>query len=226
VDELRRLTRDNLQQQQRLDRLGQMLQENVALIESPAPSHEVGMQASLSERRRQEQTSARAKQIDTVVRSMQDEEESLLERRLKAWDYLFKRNVLMLGLAFAVVTLMLAYNFRLLLAEFARTKDMERRVRDNAESYRVMSARILELQDSERRRMARELHDSVGQYLAGLKINLHQLEMGTQFDTKQLIRETIDLTDYAIQEVRTISHPASAASRGVGISLGGALVCE
>lgn len=206
VDELRRLTRDNLQQQQRLDRLGQMLQENVALIASPAPSHEVGMQASLSERRRQEQTSARAKQIDSVVRSMQDEEESLLEQRLKAWDYLFKRNVLMLGLAFAVVTLMLAYNFRLLLAEFARTKDMERRVRDNAESYRVMSARILEMQDSERRRIARELHDSVGQYLAGLKINLHQLEMGTQFDTKQLIRETIDLTDYAIQEVRTISH--------------------
>ena len=41
-------------------------------------------------------------------------------QRLKAWDYLFKRNVLMLGLAFAVVTLMLAYNFRLLIAEVAR----------------------------------------------------------------------------------------------------------
>ena len=39
-----------------------------------------------------------------------------------------------------------------------------------------MSARILELQDLERRRIARELHDSVGQYLAGLKINLNQLE--------------------------------------------------
>jgi len=69
-----------------------------------------------------------------------------------------------------------------------------------------MSARILELQDSERRKIARELHDSVGQYLAGLKINLNQLEAGTQIDAQALIRQTIDLTDSAIQEVRTISH--------------------
>ncbi len=206
VDELRRLTTDNPQQQQRLDRLGQMLQENVALIESRPPSSDVRSQISPSERRRQEQISNRAKQIDSVVRSMQVEEESLLEQRLKAWDYLFKRKVLMLGLAFAVVTLMLAYNFRLLLAEVARTKNTEKRVRDNAESYRVMSARILEMQDSERRRIARELHDSVGQYLAGLKINLHQIEAGTQSGENHLIRETIDLTDCAIQEVRTISH--------------------
>ena len=137
---------------------------------------------------------------------MQVEEESLLEQRLRAWDYLFKRNVLMLGLAFAVVTLMLAYNFRLLLAEVARTKDTEKLVRDNAQSYRLMSARILEMQDSERRRIARELHDSVGQYLAGLKINLHQIEAGMQSGENHLVRETIDLTDCAIQEVRTISH--------------------
>ena len=69
-----------------------------------------------------------------------------------------------------------------------------------------MSAKILELQDSERRRIARELHDSVGQYLAGLKINLNQLESGLRIDAPKLIRETVELTDYAIQEVRTISH--------------------
>jgi signal transduction histidine kinase len=146
------------------------------------------------------------KTIDSIVKNMQDEEESLLEQRLKAWDYLFRRNVLMLGLAFAVVTVMLAYNFRVLVTEVARTRDTEKRIRDNAESYRLMSARILELQDSERRRIARELHDSVGQYLAGLKINLSQIETGARVDAPKLIRETIGLTDYAIQEVRTISH--------------------
>src|ERR1700751_2391094 len=69
-----------------------------------------------------------------------------------------------------------------------------------------MSARILELQDSERRRIARELHDSVGQYLAGLKINLSQLQARGEGEAPRLIRETIELTDCAIQEVRTISH--------------------
>ena len=137
---------------------------------------------------------------------MQDEEQSLLTERLTAWNYLFKRNVLMLALAFAVVTVMLAYNFWLLITEVSRTKDREKRVQANAESYRLMSARILELQDSERRRIARELHDSVGQFLAGLKINLSQLENGSRVDSAKLVKETIELTDYTIQEVRTISH--------------------
>ena len=62
------------------------------------------------------------------------------------------------------------------------------------------------MQDSERRRIARELHDSVGQYLAGLKINLNQLQTGVRIDPPTLLRETVELTDCAIQEVRTISH--------------------
>lgn len=205
VEELRSLTKDNPREQQRLSQLAQILRENESLRESQGDSI-VRSQLSPSEQRRQEQISARQNQIISMVQSMQQEEESLLDERLKAWDYLFKRNVLMLGLAFAVVTLMLAYNFRLLILEVAHTKDIERQSRVNADSFRLMSARILELQDSERRRIARELHDSVGQYLAGLKINLNQLEKGARVDPASLIRETLGLTDCAIQEVRTISH--------------------
>jgi signal transduction histidine kinase len=206
VGSLRTLTGDNLRQQKRLDQLGQLLQENSALLQSPRNSGDGRLQLSPAERKRQEQVADGQKQIAGIVKSMQDEEETLLEQRLKSWDYLFTRNVLMLGLAFAVVTLMLAYNFRLLVVEVAHTKDTEKRSRANAESFRLMSARILELQDAERRRIARELHDSVGQYLAGLKINLNQLETGLRVDAPALLRETVELTDYAIQEVRTISH--------------------
>ena len=204
VEELRSLTKVNPRQRQRLNQLGLILKDSQSVPESQGNSN-LRSQLSPGERRRQE-TDARQKQITLIVRSMQEEEESLLDERLKAWDYMFKRNVLMLGLAFAVVTLMLAYNFRLLLLEVAHTKDTARHSRANAESFRLMSARILELQDSERRRIARELHDSVGQYLAGLKINLNQLEAGARVDPASLIRETLGLTDCAIQEVRTISH--------------------
>jgi len=206
VEELRRLTSDNPQQQQRLDRLGQMLQENAALIENHQGSTAAKVRVSASEQERQKQINVQEQRINSIVKSMQDEEESLLEQRLKSWDYLFKRNALMLALAFAVVALMLAYNFRLLMTEVVRTRDTARRVRNSADSYRAMSARILESQDSERRRIARELHDSVGQYLAGLKINLNQLQASEEVEAPRLIRETIDLTDCAIQEVRTISH--------------------
>ncbi len=206
VEELRQLTIDNPRQQQLLDQLREVLAESESLINDTSKSIGTEVQLPPIERARQDGIRDRGKQIDSIVRRMQDEEESLLEQRLKAWDYLFRRNVFMLGLAFAVVTVMLAYNFRLLIAEVTRTKNTEKRVRDNAESYRSMSAKILELQDSERRRIARELHDSVGQYLAALKINLCQLETGVRIDAAKLIGETITLTECAIQEVRTISH--------------------
>lgn len=206
VNELHRLTQDNPRQQERLAQLRQMLTESTALIDGKRNPGDLAVRLSPAERKRQQEIGNQEKQIAALVKSMQDEEELLLDQRLKAWEYLFKRNALMLGLAFAVVTLMLAYNFSLLVTEVARTKDTEKRSRANAESYRLMSARILELQDLERRRIARELHDSVGQYLAGLKINLNQLETGVRIDAPALLRETVGLTDCAIQEVRTISH--------------------
>ncbi len=207
VEELRRLTRDNPRQQERLAQLRGILQQNNdAMLARPRSSGDLEVHLSPAERERLEEINDSSRQMADIVRSMQDEEELLLDQRLKAWDYLFRRNVLMLGLAFTVVTFMLAYNFRLLITEVARTKDTEEKARANAESYRLMSARILELQDLERRRIARELHDSVGQYLAGLKINLNQLQTVLPIDTPALLRETVGLTDYAIQEVRTISH--------------------
>jgi Histidine kinase/CHASE3 domain len=206
VDNLRKLTHDYPRQQERLAQLGPLLEQNISLIEGRPGLTGDRTDVSPLERRRPEEIDDRETQLDAIVRAMQDEEEVLLEQRLKDWDYLFKRNVLMLGLAFAVVAIMLAYNFRLLIIEGAHTKDTEKRVRANAESYKLMSARILELQDSERRRIARELHDSVGQFLAGLKINLSQLETATRIDEPKLISETLKLIDYAIQEVRTISH--------------------
>ncbi len=226
VDQLRELTRDNMRQQERLEHLGGLLKENLAALNNPVPSAEQARYLSPGERRRQEAIGEREKQMTSVVRSMQDDEESLLDQRLKAWDYLFKRNVLMLGLAFAVVTALLAYNFRLLVREVARTKNTERQSRANAESYRLMSARILELQDSERRRIARELHDSVGQYLAGLKINLSQID-GAGVD-----RSTDDPRDHRFDRLRNprstddFASSASAVAGGTWVPVGCPLVCR
>lgn len=156
-----------------------------------------------------DEVSERRRQIASTILSIQAEEDRLLKVRLDTWDALFKRNIITLGAAFAIAAILLAYNFRLLLAEIVRREDTERLERQNAESYRVLSARILELQDVERRKIARELHDSVGQYLTGLKLSLGQLQTGkwlTPPDNPTLLPETIELMDRAIQEVRTISH--------------------
>lgn len=206
---LRNLTADNLSQQVRLSQLWPLM---TGVISASGVETGTGQKVNATTQESglssngQQSKDLQEEQINQIMANMDDEEELLLAQRLKAWDHLFHRNVVMLGMAFAVVTIMLVYNFWLLITEVAQTKDREEQVRANAQSYRLMSARILELQDSERRRIARELHDSVGQFLVGLKINLSQMEKSSAANSAKLLRETLDLTDYALQEVRTISH--------------------
>ena len=77
---------------------------------------------------------------------------------------------------------------------------------------RKLSAELLQSQDEERRRIARELHDSLGQYLAILKINLDQLAgVGSssglqQKHNEQLLSECLDTVERCIVETRTMSH--------------------
>jgi len=155
------------------------------------------------------QLAQRRDQIAGQIRAMEDEESTLLEGRLSMWHVLLRRLLWIFAAALAVALLLLIYNFRLILAELEERRRSEARERENAESYRALSARILELQDIERRKLARELHDSIGQFLAGMKINLSQLQRRDQETGAQnspLLVEAVELADRAIVEIRTISH--------------------
>jgi signal transduction histidine kinase len=76
------------------------------------------------------------------------------------------------------------------------------------QSLRKLTARLLQSQDEERRRIARELHDSVGQTLAALSMNLSAVRA----DVERLTATAANLTDSEglvqemSKEVRTISH--------------------
>jgi PAS domain S-box-containing protein len=77
------------------------------------------------------------------------------------------------------------------------------------DSLRDLSARLLQVRDEERRRIARELHDSVGQLLAALSMNLAALNREPQRlppDVARTAEESIALLDQANREIRTISH--------------------
>jgi signal transduction histidine kinase len=75
-------------------------------------------------------------------------------------------------------------------------------------SLRDLSARLLQLQDDERRRIARELHDSVGQLLAGLSMNLAAVRSDIEQLTKtaSTLNDSEELVQEMSKEVRTISH--------------------
>jgi len=84
--------------------------------------------------------------------------------------------------------------------------------RQSEESLRQLSARLLQIQDDERRRIARELHDGTTQMLMGIKLNLSSLRRTMDpGKTAMLLTETVGLADRAAQEIRTTSyllHPA------------------
>ena len=111
--------------------------------------------------------------------------------------------------------------------------ELEKRVQERTveleranEGLRDLSARLLKLQDDERRRLARELHDSAGQNLAALAMTVARMEDEAKRDPAQLsqtLREARDLIDSLSQEIRTTSyllHPPMLDEFGLASALG------
>ena len=76
-------------------------------------------------------------------------------------------------------------------------------------AQRRLSTRLLTSQDEERRRIARELHDSVGQYLSALTMNLEQLKQegdALPAPAVQRLAQSLEITQKCIAETRTISY--------------------
>lgn len=95
-------------------------------------------------------------------------------------------------------------------------RELEQRVQERTseltaanQGLRDLSARLLQVRDEEHRRMARELHDSVGQLLAALSMNMSLLsrdEGAKTHEVQRAIVESQELLSQASREIRTISH--------------------
>ena len=88
----------------------------------------------------------------------------------------------------------------------------------------VRSAALLEGQEEERRRFARELHDGIGQMLTGLKLHAEKLKSMSFADEKQRTRfaELCDLIGDIIQTTRQVSYnlmPSTLSDFGLGPTL-------
>ena len=76
-------------------------------------------------------------------------------------------------------------------------------------SLRQLSARLLKLQDEERRRIARDLHDTTGQKIAVLSMTLDRLAKlvdARKVDVKDALMESRDVVGKIGEEIRTLSY--------------------
>jgi PAS domain S-box-containing protein len=106
---------------------------------------------------------------------------------------------------------------------FAAARDITERKRIEKE-LRQLSGYLLEAQDEERRRIARELHDSTAQNLAAITLNLSLLEesVGKDERARETLAESISLAQQTLDEIRNISyllHPPLLDQMGLAAAL-------
>lgn len=102
-----------------------------------------------------------------------------------------------------IVPKLLRARVRIFVDLYRKTRELQRLNKD----LRRISGHLLRMQDNERRRIARDLHDVLGQELAATKMILAEIPKYTALDAKDdAAAEAIETVDRAIQQVRSMSH--------------------
>jgi len=211
IQKLKDLTRDNPTEQANCDRLEELTRERMRVWEE---SIRLGRDRQRNQPGRTVLTAegvSLADQMTSVTQAMREAEERLLIKRRSSADRLLTVLIAIVITAFSLALLLFFIHHRLLIAELrARqmaeqtAKQAEQIARKSEEASRRLSGRLLQLQDEERRKFARELHDSLGQYLVSLKMNLSLLSRSQGGDG--LLAESIKLVEESIAETRTLSY--------------------
>ena len=99
------------------------------------------------------------------------------------------------------------------------TSELEDRVADRTQELNALSQRLMRIQEEERTRISRNLHDELGQSLTGLRLQLTALDVIAPHPSIQKMNETVDL---AVEQIRTIAHalrPPELDALGLSVAL-------
>ena len=113
--------------------------------------------------------------------------------------------VLIIGTLVIVILIVFLFFFVIIYQRKMIKNQVELRKMHDEKQTDLLNA-VFETQENERKRLAEDLHDSVGQVLSAVKLNLHRLEKNCDEITRPLLADTRKLTDECIQEIRNIIH--------------------
>jgi signal transduction histidine kinase len=197
IASLKSLTTDNSRQLANCTQLEQISEQRIALMDRSIALKRSGSSTLEGQNLITRQIVATAEAMDQLLQQMYNAEDELLIEREQHVRH-----------SSAVMTAVLMVSLFLTLVLFLihhRLLTSQVQARTQAETaQRTLSARVLHLQDQERRKFARELHDSVGQNLAAMKMALSLLQSDLPEDKR--LRDCLKLLDDSIAETRTISY--------------------
>jgi signal transduction histidine kinase len=204
LDELKKLTADNPKQRQSYAALEDLTHRRIALFRQAIALRKTSPENKQGQAEIASKDLSFAFERASVMQEMRDEEQRLLKGRNEASSRFFTWTVITLAVSFALALFLFSIHYWLLTTELEARALAEHSARESEESLRHLTSRLLHVQDEERRRISRELHDSLGQYLAGVKMNLEMFARSHSGDP--LLTKSIQLLDDSIAETRTISH--------------------
>ncbi|MGH9771137.1 MAG: sensor histidine kinase [Candidatus Acidiferrales bacterium] len=199
---LKDLTVDNPGEQQRLAELRPIINQRLGVLQESIELRKVGPPNNDKQDELTITGAALSNRAMGIVQDMRDAEDNLLKQRESLSRHTYGSVRLVLAIAFCAVVIIFAGSFRRLWVELHERRQAE-------ESVRKLNGRILQVQDEERRKVARELHDSIGQVMAALKMNLSMFDGDSSEHSErqtQLLAESKKLIDQGISEARTLSH--------------------
>jgi signal transduction histidine kinase len=196
------LTVDNAPQKQKL-----------VVLETLADSAVISLQKEIDTRNSPQLTKSQLIALETAARqSIENVRTAISGMETGEWALLGQRNAASRRANYRAHVLVLLGSLLagLLIAAFAVAllRDVAERMRAE-QSLRVLSGRLLQMQEDERRHIGRELHDSLGQYLSALKMRLESIQgdAGLSRDAvDRELEECIDLAGQSIKDVRTASY--------------------
>lgn len=96
--------------------------------------------------------------------------------------------------------------FYALIVDLTERKRTETALRTSHEQLQVLSRRLIDIQEMERGRIARELHDEIGQALTAVKLNLQRIQRtSAKSSVSRIVSEGILIVDSAVEEVRNLA---------------------
>jgi signal transduction histidine kinase len=145
-----------------------------------------------------------------MLAARNDAEAAVAAFKLGAQDYIFRTGDYPAQVVFSLShglrrTEMRRRNAQLSRELAAMNRSLEAQVETRTAELQALSLRLLRVQENERRDIARELHDQIGQMLTGLKLQLEAAALESQPHVRTRLEETLELANELLSRTRELT---------------------